>query len=53
MDLNAFEVMPEFERPLFPCKYAMHGLGTIQKMGSKIGQMDGPAFHRPAKPCRY
>jgi hypothetical protein len=48
---NAFEVMLEFERLLFPLqiRYGI-GLGPIQKMGSTIPvEMDGPAFHRASE----
>ena len=52
---NAFEVMLEFERLLFPLqiRYGI-GLGTIQKMGSKIPvEMDGPAFHRASEALSF
>ena len=52
---NAFEVMLEFERLLFPLqiRYGI-GLGTIQKMGSKIPvEMDGRAFHRASEALSF
>lgn len=48
---NAFEVMLEFERLLFPLqiRYGI-GAGTIQRMGSNLPvEMDGPAFHRASE----
>jgi len=52
---SAFEIMLEFERLLFPLqvRYGI-GLGTIQRMGSKIPiEMDGPAFHRASESLNY
>jgi hypothetical protein len=52
---SAVEIMLVFERLLFPLqvRYGM-GLGTIQKMGSKIPiEMDGPAFHRASEALNH